>query len=49
MVDADLRFTYMEVGAEGKSSDVALYNASELMYALEHNTCNHNHNHNHRT
>ena len=40
MVDADLRFTYMEVGAEGKSSDATLYNASELQYALEHNKCN---------
>ena len=40
MVDADLRFTYMEVGAEGKSSDAALYNESDLIHALEHNKCN---------
>ena len=40
MVDADLRVMYMEVGAEGKSLDAALYNTSEIKYALEHNKCN---------
>ena len=30
MVDAHLRFTYMEVGAEGKCSDATIYNESEL-------------------
>ena len=40
MVDADLRFTYMEVGPESKCSDAALYNASELIYASEHKKCN---------
>lgn len=40
MVDADLRFTYMEVGAEGKCSDASLYNNSALISALEHKACN---------
>ena len=39
MVDADLRFMYMEEGAEGKCLDATLYNNSDLFAALEYNTC----------
>ena len=38
MVDVDLQFTYMEVGAEGKCSKAAIYNDSDLFDGLEQNT-----------
>ena len=37
MVIADLQFTYMEVGAEGKCSDATIYNESELFQGLQQN------------
>ena len=40
MVDADLRFTYIEVGAEGKCSDATIYNESDLFDGLKTNTVN---------
>ena len=40
LVDATYRFTYVDVGANGRQSDAGIYNNSNLSYALEHNIFN---------
>ena len=35
VVDADYRFQYVEVGAEGRCGDAGLFNESDLMKAIE--------------
>ena len=35
MVDADYRFQYVEVGAEGRCSDATLFNESQMITMME--------------
>lgn len=40
MVDANYKFTYIDVGCKGRVSDGGVYNRSTLCHALENNTLN---------
>ena len=37
LVDADYRFVYVEVGAEGSAGDAGIWNQCELMQAIDQN------------
>ncbi|XP_046548032.1 protein ANTAGONIST OF LIKE HETEROCHROMATIN PROTEIN 1-like [Haliotis rubra] len=40
LVDANCKFIFVDVGANGRAGDAAVYANSQLSYALQHNTLN---------